>query len=307
MSRCAFQDRAVRMLQSPRPDVTRAILAALSLSVLLAVVPASTPRPLAALAARLDGYVMAVQPVIANQKLWFDLDTGGLHTIVDSSAAKALQLRSAGSLQIGGAGKGAVEALKLLPFAVRLQTVTFYPKDPLALDLSHTGSVIDARGLLGFDLFSQYVVAYDYDRTAVELYDPATYRYPGAGARIPLVIRPPRAFVSVVVSAPGVAPERHLLRVDTGSSDSVDDDIILRSSEPKKILTGGVGIGSRFKTYVGTISSLQIGPYVLHQNLVSATGGVQLIGGDVWHRFNIVFDFAHRCMYLAPRRHFTKS
>jgi hypothetical protein len=291
------------MLQSPRPDVTRAILAALSLSALSAVVPTSTPRPLAVLAARLDGYVMAVQPVIANQKLWFDLDTGGLHTIVDSSAAKASQLRSAGSLQIGGA----VEALKLLPFAVRLKTVTFYPKDPLALDLSHTGGVIDARGLLGFDLFSQYVVAYDYDRTAVELYDPATYRYPGAGARIPLVIRPPRAFVSVVVSAPSVAPERHLLRVDTGSSDSVDDDIILRSSEPKKIVTGGVGIGSRFKTYVGTISSLQIGPYVLHQNLVSATGGVQLIGGEVWHRFNIVFDFAHRCMYLAPRRHFTKS
>jgi hypothetical protein len=307
MSRSAFPDRAVRMLQSPRPDLTRAILAALSLWVLLALVTASPPRPLAVLGARLDGYVMAVQPVIANQKLWFDLDTGGLHTIVDSSAAKALQLRSAGSLQIGGAGKGAVQALKLSPFAVRLKTVTFYPKDPLALDLSRTGSVIGTRGLLGFDLFSQYVVEYDYDRTTVALYDPASYRYAGAGARIPLVIRPPRAFVSVVVSAPGVAPERHLLRVDTGSSDSVDDDIILRSNEPKRIVTGGVGIGSRFKTYIGTISSLQIGPYVLHQNLVSATGGVQLIGGDVWHRFNIVFDFAHRCMYLAPRRHFTKS
>jgi hypothetical protein len=270
----------------------------------LSFVLASAPKvgPTVVLQARLDGYVMAVQSTIANQKVWLDLDTGGLHTIIDSGTAKALNLPISGRLQIGGAGKGAVEALKLQPFPVRLQTVTFYPSNPLALDLSHAGSAIGARGLLGFDFLSRYVAAFNYDHSTVALYDPATYRYDGAGVRIPLVIRPPRAFVSVIVSAPGVAPERHLLRLDTGSSDSVDDDIILRSNEAKRTVTGGVGIGSRFKTQIGTISSLQIGPYTLHNDLLSVTGGVQLIGGQVWHRFNIVFDFSRRCMYLEPRR-----
>jgi hypothetical protein len=249
----------------------------------------------------LDGDVMAVRASIATQFLWLDLDTGGTHTIIDSGAAKALHLQTLGTQQIGGAGKGKVEALALRPFAVSLQDVTFYPSHPLAVDLSRAGSMIDARGLLGFDFFSRYVVAFDYDRDTVTLYDPRTYRYDGAGVRIPLVIRPPRAFVSVVVSAPGVLAEHHMLRLDTGSSDSVDDDIILWSSEPKEPVTGGVGIGSRFTTYVGAISSLQIGPYVLHQNLVSASGGVQLIGSEVWHRFNIVFDFSRYCMYLTPR------
>jgi hypothetical protein len=278
------------------------IVALLSLAVLSAATQATSAKPLVVLPVRLDGYVMAVQGTIATESLWFDLDTGGLHTIIDTAAAKALRLPTAGSQQVGGAGKGAVAALKLRPFNIRLQDVTFHPSDPLAVDLSQAGSAVGARGLLGFDFFSQYVVGFNYDLNTVSLYNPATYHYDGTGRRIPLVIRPPRAFVTVIVSVPGVAPERHLLRLDTGSSDSVDDDIILRSMEPKRTVTGGVGIGTRFRTDLGTISSLQIGPYILHSNLVSATGGVQLIGGQVWHRFNIVFDFSRSCMYLEPRR-----
>jgi hypothetical protein len=48
------------------------------------------------------------------------------------------------------------------------------------------------------------------------------------------------------------------------------------------------------------VSELQIGPFKLY-DLPSATGGVQLIGDEVWHRFNIVFDFSRSVMYLTPR------
>ncbi|HEY1868371.1 MAG TPA: hypothetical protein VGG70_08725, partial [Candidatus Cybelea sp.] len=58
--------------------------------------------------------------------------------------------------------------------------------------------------------------------------------------------------------------------------------------------------GSRFTSYLGTVSELQIGPFKLY-DLPSATGGVQLIGDEVWHRFNIVFDFSRSVMYLTPR------
>jgi len=261
----------------------------------------ATPRPLAVLPAKLDGYVMAVEAGIRSTSIWFDLDTGGVHSIVDRSDADSLGLPAAGVTDVTGAGKGRVEALALRPFTVRLQHVAFQLSDPLALDLSRAGSTIGARGLLGFELFHRYVVEFDYDRRTVSLFEPASYVYRGSGVRIPLVIRPPRAFVWAEVAAPGVAPERHLLRLDTGSSDAVDDDIILRSNEHKREITGGVGIGSRFKTYLGSVSSLQIGPYVMHGDLPSATGGVQLIGTGVWHRFNIVFDFSRSRMYLTPR------
>jgi hypothetical protein len=261
-----------------------------------------SPHALTILPVKLDGAVMAVEGSVHSKSITFDLDSGGAHSILDRSVAESLRLPVAGAAGVNGAGKGTIEALALQPLTVRLQSVTFWLHDPLALDLSHAGSAIGARGLLGFELFARYVVEFDYDRRTVALFEPASYEYRGAGARIPLVIRPPRAFVWAVVAAPGVAPEHDLLRLDTGSSDAVDDDIILRSSEPKREIVGGVGIGSRFKTYLGSVSSLQIGPYVMHGDLPSATGGVQLIGTGVWHRFNIVFDFSRSCMYLTPRK-----
>ena len=244
---------------------------------------------------------MAVQGTVRGKALWFDLDSGGIHSIIDSSTANTLHLTSARTLNVRGAGSGQVLATQLAAFDVQLGHARFRPSDPLSLDLSNAGSVIGARGLLGFELFSRYVVEFNYDRHLVVLYEPKDYAYSGNGVRVPIVIRPPRAFVSVLVSAPGVAAERHLLRLDTGSSDSVDDDIILKSSEPKRRITGGVGIGSRFQTYLGQVSMLQIGPFTLHNNLTSVTGGVQLIGTQVWHRFNMVFDFSRSCMYLSPR------
>lgn len=260
------------------------------------------PRgPLTVLPAKLDGSMMAVQGSVRENAIWWDLDSGGIHSIVDRSVAQSLRLPASGVAAVKGAGKGTVAALALRPFPVRLQSVTFRPRDPLALDLSRAGSAIGARGLLGFELFARYVVEFDYDHRTVRLFEPASYVYRGSGVRIPLVIRTPRAFVWAVVAAPGVAAERHLLRLDTGSSDAVDDDIVLRSDEPKREISGGVGIGSQFKTYLGSVSSLQIGPYVMHGDLPSATGGVQLVGAGVWHRFNIVFDFSRDCMYLTPR------
>jgi hypothetical protein len=257
--------------------------------------------PVAALPAKLDGTMMAVEGSVRATNIWFDLDSGGVHSVVDRSVADSLHLPAAGSTSTSGTGKGSVAALALRPFPVRLKGVTFVLRDPLALDLSRAGSAIGARGLLGFELFARYVVEFDYDHRTVSLFEPASYVYRGAGTRVPLVIRPPRAFVWAVVAAPGVAPQRHLLRLDTGSSDAVDDNIVLRSDEPKREITGGVGIGSRFKTYLGYLSSLQIGPFVMHGDLSSATGGVQIIGMGVWHRFNIVFDFSRHCMYLTPR------
>ncbi len=270
-------------------------------ALLAAVAAAPDANGPAILSARMDGFVFAVEGIVRTKSIWFDVDSGGTYSIIDLSTARALELPFESRLNLKGAGSGSVNAWRLSPVAVQLGSQAFRLQEPLAVDLSHVGSAIDERGLLGFDLFERYVIEFDYDRHRVTLFDPATYVYRGRGARVPLVIRPPRAFVWVTVAAPGVSPERRLLRVDTGSSDAVDDDIVLRSNEPKRTITGGVGLGSRFQAYLAPLSELEIGPFKLRKDLLSATGGVQLIGGAVWHRFNIVFDFSRACMYLTPR------
>jgi hypothetical protein len=257
-------------------------------------------RPLVVLSGRADGLVPAVAGTIRGRTLWFDLDTGALRTYLDITAARSLDLPAKGTATVTGAGKGSVSAVRLHDVDVQLGAVTFNAHEPWAIDLSHDGSTLPEQGILGFDFFRSFVVAIDFGSYRVALYDPMTYRYAGTGAPIPLVIRPPRAYVAVSVSAKGVAPEHHLLRLDVGSSDGVDDDIVLRSSSPKRPIVGGVGIGGKFNAYLGTVSELQIGPYKLY-DLPAATGGVQLIGDEVWHRFNVVFDFSRSVMYLTPR------
>jgi hypothetical protein len=201
---------------------------------------------------------------------------------------------------LGGAGAGTATAIQLGAFEISLNRAKFRPEAPLALDLSTIGSEIEEGGILGYDFFDHYVVERNYADKRVRLYNPRSYLYRGNGSKVPLVLKPPRAYVMVQLSAPGVPRQPHLLRLDTGSSDAVDSDIILHSDEPKKAITAGVGIGSRFQAYLGTVSELDIGPYKL-KNLPSATGGVALIGDGVWSRFNIVLDFSRSRMYLTPR------
>lgn len=262
---------------------------------------AARPDALVDLRTRSDGLVTAVSGSVGGHPLWFDLDTGATHSIVDSSAATRLGLTALGVGRLRGAGTGTVPITRLKSFAIRLGNVPFTPTDPIAVDLSNVGSDIAEGGLFGFDFYRKYVVEVNYDLRRVTLYGPRQYIYRGNGTAVKLILRPPRAYVRVLVAAKGVAPEQHELRLDTGSSDAVDDDIVLRSDAPKKPITGGVGIGGRFKAYLGTVTELQVGPYVL-RNLPSATGGVQLIGDAVWRKFNIVFDFSRSLMYLSPRK-----
>ena len=267
---------------------------------LCAAAQSPTVKPLAVLSTRADQLVTAVRVVIEGRPLWFDLDSGAKHSYVDASTARALRLPVLGPASESGSGKGTVSAVRLGRFRIRLGGVVFWPADPFGIELSHAGSAIDERGLLGYDFYSRYVIEVDRDRRTIAVYDPATYVYRGTGTPIPLVLRKPRAFVWVVVAAAGVRPERHLLRLDTGSSDGVDDDIVSRSSAPKKVINAGVGIGSRFKAYLGTLTEVKVGPFTLY-DLPAATGGVQLIGDDVWKNFNIVFDFSRSVMYLKQR------
>jgi len=175
---------------------------------------------LADLSARSDDLVTAVSGTVGGHRLWFDLDTGATHSIVDAAAAKQLGLATRGVGRLRGAGAGTVPITRLAPLTIRVGDVSFAPRDPIAVDLSHVGSAIEEGGLLGFDFYERYVVDVDYDAGRVRLYNPANFRYRGSGTPIRLILRPPRAYVSVMVAAQAIAPEEHLLRLDTGSSES---------------------------------------------------------------------------------------
>jgi hypothetical protein len=103
--------------------------------------------------------------------------------------------------------------------------------------------------------------------------------------------------IVAVVTVQGVSPQRRVLLIDSGSEDSVDDDLIARSTAPKRPVNAGVGLGKRFTAVYGPVEKLEIGPFVL-RNLSGVSGGTALLGGEVLRRFTTVFDYSRRVVYF---------
>jgi hypothetical protein len=257
--------------------------------------------PVATLPLRADGLLVSIAGTINGRTVDLDLDSGGLqYTIIDLKTVNALKLATLKATRVRGGGPGSVNAVHLVPFSIMFSSSAFVARVPIALDYSKVGRPTHQDGLVGFGFFWNYVVAINYDKHLVELYDPESYVYTGTGTKIPLIIKRPRAFVQVGLVVQGAPPQEKILRLDTGSEDAIDDDIILHSTGPKKPIQSGVGIGSRFQAYTGLISKMTIGPYTL-RNLTATSGGVHLLGSQVLRNFNVVYDFRHSSMYLEAR------
>ena len=262
---------------------------------------AQQPTALATVPLRSDGLLVSIAGKIHDRTINLDLDSGGLwYTIIDTAVVKELRLPANGTGRVGGTGKGTVPFVRLAPLSIAFGSTVYRPPAPISLDYTQIGRPTHQDGLLGFDFFWNFVIAVNYDHRTVTLYDPRSYVYTGAGAKIPLIIRSPRAFVRVRLAVPGVPVKERTLRLDSGSEDAVDDDIFLRSTAPKKLVRSGRGLGTEFQAYSGAISALTLGPYTL-RDLPAVSGGVPLVGSAVLHKFNVIYDFRHAAMYLEPR------
>jgi hypothetical protein len=258
-------------------------------------------RPIAVIPFRLNGKLVSV-PVSVNgaTPMPFSLDTGASASVVDAGVAKRLGLRRAGVHAGHGAGAGTVrfDVFQNVRFALGGAASYTAPR-VYGINLGQVGTANAEAGLLGYDFFAQYVVRVDYRSRTLALYDPASYRYGGAGAAIPIVLTKHTPHVDAVITVQGLSPQRRRLLIDSGSEDAVDDDTIARSTAPKRSVSGGVGLGKRFSAVFGPVDKLELGPYAV-RDLAGVSGGVALIGSEVLRRFTVVYDYRHGVMYLEP-------
>ena len=235
---------------------------------------------------------------------WFVLDSGASGCVVDAATAKRLGLATHGEKRGTGAGKGTVEITFADNVTYDLAGLRLTVPQSYVIDLSGQPAIVgrEIAGILGYDFFTRYVVAIDYDAAVLTLSDPAHFSYAGAGTALPftLVKKTPHITVrATVTGGPGV--EREVL-VDSGSADAFDDDVL--SSAAKRLeVVGGVGLGQEFRTTLARAQKLELGPYTLARPF-GATGGVPLIGTEILRRFHVVFDYARSRLILEPNRHF---
>lgn len=262
-------------------------------------------KPLAIISFEQGDNLPYLQVRVNNSKpLNFVLDSGASVWVINKSVAQALRLKADNEGKITGAGAGAVNVAYTKDVSFDLSGFKNEVSNVALIDLSDLSSTLGHQidGIIGYDFFEQYVVEIDYDANIVRLYDPKNYQYSGSGEVIPITIKKKHAFLNAKIKVAGKESVEREYLIDSGSSDAVNDDLVAESTAPKKEVVGGVGIGQQFKIVLGRVERFQIGNYVF-ENTNGAAGG-QKIGGELLHRFTVIFDYSRQQMILESNRHY---
>jgi hypothetical protein len=184
---------------------------------------------------------------------------------------------------------------------------------------SSLGRHLEADGIIGFALFSRFVVEVDHDRMAVALIDPDDFRYSGSGQQLDLPLNSygvPELKCRTELQNGKTVPLQ--LVVDTGASHALS--LHVGSQEAITLPEGAVESTLGRSLYgdvfghVGRISSLHLGELELENVVTSFTsdprkrvtvcGKEGNLGNDALRRFNVIFDYAREKMILEPNSHF---
>ena len=167
-----------------------------------------------------------------------------------------------------------------------------------------SGRSID--GIIGYALFSRYVVEFEPLSGRLRLHDPATFSYEGDGWVLPMAIedRRPTIEARVVVSGDRVIPIK--LMVDTGSSRALS--LLIgskrRLTPPADTVTSsGIGVTGEVAVQIGRIERLEISSITLsHAETawvepyrISAARNIEDLNGILGNRFlkmfRVFFDY----------------
>jgi len=174
-----------------------------------------------------------------------------------------------------------------------------------------TKKVMD--GGFGNGFFSSFVVEIDYPARLINLYDPQSYKYTGAGKSFPLEMDD-LIYAQAQVKAPGLPPVTARLAVDTGAATTLT--LNRRFAEEHKLLpppekltaTNECGVGGMAEgtSYEGRLEALQLGdimwsnPLTFFRKNPVGEGYDGLLGGGALRHFKVIFDYSRRRMILEP-------
>ncbi len=168
-------------------------------------------------------------------------------------------------------------------------------------------------GIIGYDVFSRFVVEIDYDERVLRLHDPRTYRPRRNYSRIPLDIEYTKPYINTQVVQGNESDSVRLL-VDTGASHAIlldvgnTEDIVM----PEKFIQVrlGRGLGGEIPGRLGRMDALEFSDFEFENILTSIPlEGVYMkaikrgsrhgtLGGELLRRFTVIFNYQDASLYL---------
>lgn len=185
----------------------------------------------------------------------------------------------------------------------------------------------DVHGILGYELFSRFIVKIDYENKRLTLYTPEKFNRPGPSYKtVPITIQDTKPYLSAEITMNDSTKVRTKLLVDSGASHGLvlepdsDPGLKVPPRNIKSII--GRGIGGIITGKIGRIKEVDIGDYKIPSVISNfpdpnsymdtlKTGRAIFrngsVGGEVLSRFHVVFDFPKEKLYLKRNHDFKKK
>lgn len=274
---------------------------------------------------------LIIIPVQVNQSstLNFILDTGVKTTLITRLYySDSLNLNYAKKVALNGLGVGSqIEALHSSGNSVSMRGIEGRNQEVYVMlhedfDLS-TRLGMPVHGIIGYDIFKNFIVKINYSSKKLTLYRPDTIiKKRKKTAEYPLQIEGHKAYLNVKIRQNNSDSLHVKLVLDTGASNSVslylpsNPSIIL----PAKVMEAylGRGLSGDINGKIGRLSGIYLGQYSL-VNLPAAYPEEEAIraamsisnrngnlGSEILSRFHVVIDYPHERLLLVPNGKFKK-
>lgn len=270
---------------------------------------------------QLTGGIILLQAQFDSFKdtLNFVLDTGSGGISLDSSTAVYFDVKPEPSSRTirGIAGVRNVSFLrnkKLHLPGLSIDSLDFHVNNYDMLTAVY-GERID--GIIGYSVFSRYIIKVNYDSTQVEFWTKGAMKYPRGGH----LLRPSISFLPVQTARAKdqkVVETRYLIDMGAGlnvlfNREFIKDSGLLKKNR-KLYVKEAEGLGGKVDMHLTVVKEFKLGPYKFKNvpvnvfddefNVTSYPHLGGLIGNDLLRRFNVIVNYEQREMHLLPNSHF---
>jgi len=273
---------------------------------------------------------LIIIPVTINESdtLNFILDTGVRYPIItELPFVNKLNLNYLMPVPVKGLGEGveltayrsANNTMSITGLTARNQEVQMIIDE--SFQISHILG-IPVHGLIGFNLFKDYIVEIDYINEKLTLNKPEYYKYRDNKKDIilPLNFDGNKPFVNTTIETDDSVKVPVKLLVDTGASDALwlSEKSDERIGFPKNHIEAFIGRGLSGDLYgiKGRIEAIWVGPLILPQPIVAFPNSEVIdqlmtsndrngtIGAEILRRFHVTLDYRNSRLTLRPNHKF---
>jgi hypothetical protein len=183
----------------------------------------------------------------------------------------------------------------------------------------------DVHGILGYELFSRFIVQIDYNKKLLTLMVPEIFKPKRKFQRIPIKVEDTKPYIDAQITLVDGTKILSKLLVDSGASHGLmlepSSDERIKVPENYVSSSIGRGLGGDIIGKVGRIQSMELGEHKL-ENVVTrfpdpnsyfdslkmgSTPRNGAVGGEVLSRFTVIFNFPKEEMYLKKKSSLTKG